>query len=231
VTYLTEAIHAQLAAALWECCPPNAIHVVRQTCAIERTVIGATEDLYAFARKDPAASGDVFRILQAYTSFKAVLHYRLAHAIETLNDGCINHLDQAALYAPLISARGKMLSGAELHHKCKIGRRFVLDHGVGTVFGETAEIGDDCYVLGGVTLGAGGIADNPSGKRHPTLGHRVEIGAFSRVYGPVHVGDDVFIGPHCTVAQDIEQGSRILLRSSLQITKKNRLFGLHDLPA
>lgn len=229
--YLIEAINAQLEAALWECCPPDAIRVLRRTRAIDQAVVAATEDLNAFASKDPAASGDVFRILHTYTSFKAVLHYRLAHAIETLNDGCIAHLDQASLYAPLISARGKMLSGAELHHKCKIGRRFVLDHGVGTVFGETAELGDDCYVLGGVTLGAGGIAGNPTGKRHPTLGQRVQIGAFSRIYGPVHIGDDVFIGPHCTVSQDIEHGSRILLRSSLQITKKSPVFSLHNLPA
>jgi serine O-acetyltransferase len=91
---------------------------------------------------------------------------------------------------------------------------------VGTVFGETAKIGDDCYILGGVTLGACGISNNINGKRHPTIGNRVQVGAFSRIFGTVNIGDDVFIGPHCTITEDISENSRVILRTSLQVTKK-----------
>jgi serine O-acetyltransferase len=127
--------------------------------------------------------------------------------------------DESSYYASLVSSRGKMLSGAELHPRCSIGKRFVLDHGVGTVFGETAVVGDDCYVLGGVTLGAIGIAANPCGKRHPTIGNRVQIGAFARIFGCVNIGDDVFIGSHCTVTSDVPAGSKVALRSCVQIVK------------
>lgn len=112
------------------------------------------------------------------------------------------------------------MSGAELHPSSQIGRRFILDHGFGTVFGETVSIGDDCYVLGGVTLGASGISGNPQGKRHPSIGNRVQLGAFSRIFGCVDIGDDVFIGPNCTITQNIPSGSKVTLRSSLQILRR-----------
>ena len=79
----------------------------------------------------------------------------------------------------------------------------MLDHAVGTVIGETCVIGDDAYILGGVTLGAAGIANNPATARHPRLGDRVQVGAFARILGRVTIGDDVFIGPHCTITQDV----------------------------
>ncbi|MFC0691025.1 serine O-acetyltransferase [Paraburkholderia humisilvae] len=103
--------------------------------------------------------------------------------------------------------------------RCTIGKRFILDHGVGTVVGETAVIGDDCYILGGVTLGAVGIAGNPPGKRHPVLGDRVEVGAFTRILGRVEIGDEVFIGPHCVITQDVPSGSIVTVRTSVQITR------------
>ena len=90
---------------------------------------------------------------------------------------------------------------------------------MGTVIGETAVIGDDCYILGGVTLGASGIADNPRAKRHPTLGNRVQVGAFAQIFGPIHVGDDVFIGPHCTVTHDVAARSRVVLQSRVQVIR------------
>ena len=146
-------------------------------------------------------------------------HYRLAHAIDARADRA-QDCEAIALYASMISSRGKVLSGAELHHKCRIGKRFVLDHGIGTVLGESSSIGDDCYLLGGVTLGARGIANNPKGKRHPSIGNRVQVGAFSRIFGAVSIGDDVFIGPHCTITEDIPAGSRVTLRTSVQIVER-----------
>ncbi|WP_424804682.1 serine O-acetyltransferase, partial [Pseudomonas viridiflava] len=90
--------------------------------------------------------------------------------------------------AASISRRGKMLSGAEIDFRSRIGSRFVIDHGVGTVIGETTVIGNDCYILGGVTLGARGISSNGAVPRHPRIGNHVQIGAFANVLGNVSVG-------------------------------------------
>jgi serine O-acetyltransferase len=224
----SSALLAQLQAALWECCSPTCIRYLNSTSLIDKVIACLMEDVHAFVSKDPAAGGNPLMIIQTYTSFKAVLHYRLAnamhHFVSTPQHAV--HVVDAALYAPLISARGKMLSGAELHFKCCIGTRFVLDHGVGTVFGENSVIGDDCYVLGGVTLGASGISGNPFGIRHPTIGNRVQIGAFSRIFGPVMIGDDVFVGPHCTINEDVAARSRVTLRTSLQIVRNKEDFPL-----
>lgn len=110
-----------------------------------------------------------------------------------------------------------MLSGAEIHFRSRIGARFIIDHGMGTVIGETSTIGDDCYVLGGVTLGARGISDNPSSPRHPTLGNRVQIGAFASVLGAIHVGDGAFIGPGCIITKDVPAAARVQVKTSLQV--------------
>jgi serine O-acetyltransferase len=126
---------------------------------------------------------------------------------------------EANMQAAIISNRGKLLSGAEIHHRCTIGRRFILDHGIGAVIGETTHIGDDCYVLGGVVLGATGISGNPFGKRHPTLGNRVQVGSFSSIFGPVSIGDDVFIGPHCVIKDDVPANAIVTLKSELQVVR------------
>ncbi len=213
---LRELICNQLRAALWECCSTRVASLIEQRGGLERATAEAIEDARAFATKDPAAHGDVALVVRAYTSFKVVLHYRLAHAL--LNGRSLD-AGEASLNAGFISSRGKLLSGAEIHPACVIGKRFILDHGMGTVIGETTEIGDDCYVLGGVTLGADGIAGNPNGKRHPTIGHRVQIGASVRIFGPVHVGDDVFIGPHCVITRDVPAGSVVTVRATQQVVR------------
>lgn len=214
---LTYAIKSQVEAALWECCSPEYIRLVNASSLVDEAIQAILEDAAAFATKDPASKNDPLQIVQTYTSFRAVLHYRIAHAMEhSFVDS-----SEGTYYAAIISNRGKMMSGAELHPSSRIGRRFILDHGYGTVFGETASVGDDCYVLGGVTLGASGIAGNPGGKRHPSIGNRVQLGAFSRVFGCVHIGDDVFIGPNCTITRSIPAGSKVILRSSLQILNRN----------
>lgn len=214
---LIRAIQSQVEAALWECCSPAYIRFFAAAGVIDGILETLLEDATAFARKDPASRGDPLRIVQAYTSFRAVLHYRIAHVMERTSTDS----NEGSHYALLVSGRGKLLSGAELHPCSRIGRRFVLDHGLGTVLGETVSIGDDCYMLGGVTLGACGIAGNPFGKRHPSVGDRVQFGAFSRIFGCVNIGDDVFIGPHCTITEDLPAGSRVILRSSLQVVKSH----------
>jgi serine O-acetyltransferase len=208
-----------LKAALMECCSPRFVDKTICHPCFEHAIREAEKDLDAFARKDPASHGSIEAIALGYTSYKAVAHYRLAHAMISMvpaSDAERSELDASVF---LISSRGKLMSGAEIHARCQIGRRFVLDHGCGTVIGETAVLGDDCYVLGGVTLGAAGIAGNAPGKRHPTLGNRVQVGAFSRIFGCVEIGDDVFIGPHCVIKEDIAAGSIVTLKTQLQITR------------
>lgn len=208
-----------LRAALIECAPPALTAAVFSHHCFAHACASADEDLDALLSKDPAQRGSTMAALMGSTSYKAILHYRLAHALMTMADVSAFPRHELEAYASLVSARGKLLSGAEIHPGCQIGRRFVLDHGWGSVIGETCVIGDDCYLLGGVTLGAAGIANNPSSRRHPTLGDRVQIGAFARVFGNIQIGNDVFIGTHCCVTQDIESNSIVTLRSETQIVR------------
>lgn len=218
-----EEINTLLQAALWECGPASVIRAMERAPLLQQVALQIEEDARAYAGKDPASSGSLTAILRGYTSFRAVLHYRLAHALVrkagapgTDPDGA----EDLRTLALLLSSRGKLLSGIEIHPHSRIGRRLVIDHGLGTVIGETVEIGDDAYLLGGVTLGATGIAANPRGKRHPTLGNRVQVGAFASVYGPVCIGDDVFIGAGCQVTTHVPAGSRVTLRCSLQVERQ-----------
>jgi serine O-acetyltransferase len=210
----------QLRAAAFDCCDPDFVSLALTLAGWERLLETLSEDVAALAGKDPAAHNDPLYVLQSYTSFKAVLHHRLAHTILTMRFSDEKHEAQKAGYAGIVASRGKILSGAEIHPGAKIGRRFVLDHGWGTVIGETCEIGDDCYVLGGVTLGACGISANPDGQRHPIIGNRVQIGAFARVFGRIRIGDDVFIGPHCVVKDDVPSNTVITIRTELQVVRQ-----------
>lgn len=176
------------------------------------------EDLIAYAWRDPASRGRGELILESYASFKAVLYYRLAHRVWNLSD---QPHGQFCAIALTLSNQGKILSGAEIHPAARIGRRFVLDHGFGTVIGETCEIGNDCYILCGVTLGARGIANNPDGKRHPRLGNNVEVGSGARVLGYVLIGDDVFISPSCVITQDVPAGTKVKVVNQIQLQKND----------
>lgn len=179
-------------------------------CAVQQVA----EDLHAYAERDPASCGRSELILDTYASFKAVLFHRLAHQV-WLQGG----LHERERIAHRLANAGKLQSGVEIHPAARIGRRFVLDHGFGTVIGETCEIGDDCYLLSGVTLGASGIADNPGGKRHPQLGNGVEIGAGARILGAVHIGDNVFISPACVVTRDVPANTRVSIVNQLQMQR------------
>lgn len=209
----------QISCAFFECCDPHFAASILASDVFGVVLEQAMDDVVAFAAKDPAAHGDPVLIAQTYTSFKAVLHYRIAHAL-IVAAGTSSDMHDLKLHAAIIANRGKLLSGAEIHPSCRIGKRFVLDHGFGTVIGETAELGDDCYVLGGVTLGAAGISANPSMKRHPTIGNRVQIGAFARIFGTASVGDDVFIGPHCVIKEDVPADSIVTLKTECQVMRE-----------
>jgi serine O-acetyltransferase len=176
-------------------------------------VDAAEADLLAFARRDPAAHGSWREVLGSYRCYRAVAAHRVAHAVlqAPLRPALRTPAGRVRrrTIARAVSEHAKVDTGVEIHPAASIGARFVVDHGTGTVIGETAVVGDDCYLLHGVVLGAAGIADLPRTRRHPRLGDRVEIGAFARILGPVTVGDDVVIGCHALVRHDVAPGSRI----------------------
>lgn len=187
---------------------------------MDSAVRQVSEDLQAYAERDPASGGRSELILDSYASFKAVLYHRLAHQVWRLGE-----LPDRQIIAHRLANTGKLQSGVEIHPAARIGRRFVLDHGFGTVIGETCEIGDDCYLLSGVTLGACGIADNPGGKRHPRLGHGVEVGAGARILGAVDIGDHVFISPACVITRDVPANTRVSIANQLQLQRCGQAGG------
>ena len=132
------------------------------------------ETIEAYKARDPAARSSL-EVLLLYPGIKAVLSHRRAH-------WC--HMHGLKFLARLISQRSRHRTGIEIHPGAKIGKRLVIDHGMGIVIGETAEIGDDCLIYHGVTLGGTG---KDVGKRHPTIGNNVLIGTGAKVLGPLTV--------------------------------------------
>ena len=149
------------------------------------------EDLRNARVHDPAARSDLENAL-VYSGLHAIWSHRLAHRMWAV----------PALRGParILSQLTRLLTGIEIHPGATIGRRFFIDHGMGVVIGETAEIGDDVMLYHGVTLGGRSLEQ---GKRHPTLGDRVTVGAGAKVLGPVHIGDDSAIGANAVVTHDV----------------------------
>ena len=155
------------------------------------------EDLKVVFDRDPAAR-HTLEILTAYPGVHAVIFHRLSHACWQLG---------LKWLARFISHISRWFTGIEIHPGAKLGRRLFIDHGMGIVIGETAEIGDDCTLYHGVTLG--GTSWN-KGKRHPTLGNNVVIGAGAKVLGPLFVGDNARIGSNSVVLKDVEPGKTMV---------------------
>lgn len=153
------------------------------------------EDLDAAIARDPATSSRLEMAL-ASPGLHAIWTHRLAHRLWR-NPG-------TRLPARLISQLSRSLTGVEIHPGAVIGRRFFIDHGMGVVIGETAEVGDDVMIYHGVTLGGRSLKRE---KRHPTVGSRVTIGAGARILGPVYIGDDVQIGANSVVVKDVPAGA------------------------
>ncbi len=173
-------------------------------------------DAEAFAAKDPSSHNDPLLIVESYVSFQAVLSYRIAHFV--VNNFPLRRAQKMNI-AHKLSGRGKLASGIDIHPSAKIGSRFVIDHGFGTVIGETCVIGDDCYILNGVILGSLGISNNPQASRHPRIGNNVEVGAHARILGPVSIGDAVFISPYSVVVTDVPAQSKVSIVNQLLIQK------------
>jgi serine O-acetyltransferase len=130
-----------------------------------------------------------------YPGPKAVFFHRIAHFFYK------SHL---YFMSRLVSEFSRWLTGIEIHPGAKIGKRLVIDHGMGVVIGETAEVGNDCVIFHGVTLG--GVKFDPI-KRHPTVGNKVLIGTGAKILGPIHLGDGCKIGANAVVTKDIPAGA------------------------
>lgn len=151
------------------------------------------EDIQAVFARDPAAR-NTLEVLTTYPGFHALLMHRLAH--ELWNKDCKTS-------ARALSSFSRFLTGIEIHPGAKIGKRFFIDHGMGVVIGETAEIGDDVTLYHGVTLG--GTTWN-KGKRHPTLEDGVVVGAGAKILGPFTVGKNAKVGSNAVVTKAIPAG-------------------------
>jgi serine O-acetyltransferase len=147
-------------------------------------------DFRAIFERDPAATNR-FEVALTYTAFHAVLLYRLAHALVAFG---------IPVLPRLISTIARFLSGVEIHPAAQIGPRFVIDHGTGVVIGETTEIGDNCLLFQGVTLGGTGKEHK---KRHPTLGDHVVVGAGAKILGSMRIGSYTKIGSNAVVLSPV----------------------------
>ena len=148
------------------------------------------EDIRAVRERDPAARND-WEILLLYSGVHALLFYRVAHALQQ---------KKAYFAARAVSQMAKQLTGIEIHPASKIGHGLFIDHGMGVVIGETAEIGDGCTLYQGVTLGGTG---KDVGKRHPTLEDRVMVGCGAKILGPIVIGHDSKIAANAVVLKDV----------------------------
>jgi serine O-acetyltransferase len=159
------------------------------------------EDLRAAYERDPALHGLRALELVLYPGLWAIWAYRLTHLLWA----------HGVPWVPrLLSQMVRLLTGIEIHPGARIGRRCFIDHGMGVVIGETAEVGDDVTIYHGVTLGARGWwRDGKGAKRHPTIGDEVILGSGCSVLGPVTVGNGCRVGAHALVVNDLPAGSTV----------------------
>ncbi len=155
------------------------------------------EDIDAAVERDPAARNELEALL-CYPGVWALIWHKPAHWMYKHN---------MKLLARILSQRVRHTTGIEIHPGATIGRRCFIDHGMGIVIGETTEIGDDCSIYQGVTLGGTG---KDTGKRHPTIGDRVIVSSGAKVLGPFHVGNDVKIGSGSVVLKEIPDGCTVV---------------------
>lgn len=155
------------------------------------------EDIDSVFDRDPAARSR-FEIFLTYPGIHAVLWHRAAHRLWQW---------RLKLIARMVANLSRWLTGIEIHPAAQIGRRLFIDHGMGVVIGETAEIGDDCTLYHGVTLGG---TQWSAGKRHPTLGNGVVVGAGAKVLGPIILGDGARIGSNAVVLKDAPAGATLV---------------------
>ncbi|MBR1460531.1 serine O-acetyltransferase, partial [bacterium] len=161
---------------------------------IKRGISKVSEDINVIYENDPAAK-NIFEVILCYPGLHALIAYRLAHRIYKWH---------IPLIPRMISYLTRIITGIEIHPAASIGRRFFIDHGEGVVIGETTIIGDDVLIYQQVTLGGPG---KDTGKRHPTIGNHVIIGAGAKVLGDIIIADHVRIGAGSVVIEDVPSHS------------------------
>ncbi|HEX5273782.1 MAG TPA: serine O-acetyltransferase [Candidatus Rubrimentiphilum sp.] len=169
-------------------------------------------DLHAALKRDPAARGAVDVIL-SYPGFQAVAAHRFIHALHRIG---------IPLLPRWLSNVNRFFTGIEIHPNARIGRGFFIDHGMGVVIGETAEVGDNCTIYQGVTLGGTSLA---RGKRHPTLGNNVTVGVGAALLGAITIGDNAKIGGGSVVVRDVPANAtavgvpaRVVMRDGVAVS-------------
>ena len=151
-------------------------------------------DINSIKERDPAARSS-WEVFLLYSGFHAVFWHRVAHWF---------YKHKMLFIARMISQLTKFCTGIEIHPAAKIGKGLLIDHGSGVVIGETAEIGDNCTIYQGVTLGGTG---KDKGKRHPTLGNNVLVGSGAKVLGPFKIGDNARIAANAVVLEEVPENS------------------------
>ncbi len=178
--------------------------------------MGLISDAKSIAKRDPAARG-VIGVILLYPGFHALVYYRISHAFYKI------HL---FFIARLVSQTGRFFTGIEIHPGAKIGTGLFIDHGMGVVIGETAKVGNDCTLYHGCTLGGTG---KDKGKRHPTLGNNVLVGAGAKILGPFKVGDNSMIGANAVVLNEVPEGSTVVGVPGHVIKKKSSDRGIRSM--
>jgi len=154
-------------------------------------------EIKAVFDRDPAAI-NFLEVLLTYSGLHAIIFYRIAHLIRSL---------RIPFFPRWLSQTGKFFTGIEIHPGAEIGSGFFIDHGMGVVIGETTVIGDNVLLYQGVTLGGTGLQ---KGKRHPTIGNNVVIGAGAKVLGNITIGDSSYIGANAVVIKDVPPNSTVV---------------------
>jgi serine O-acetyltransferase len=173
------------------------------------------EDIYCYFDRDPAARS-ILEIIFCYPGFHATILHRVAHWFWKKRFYFVGRL---------ISHVNRFLTGIEIHPGAVIGKRFVIDHGMGIVIGETTEIGDDVTIYHGVTLG--GTTWN-KGKRHPTIKDNVVIGTGAKVLGNITIGENVRIGANSVIFKDVPDNSTVVGVPGKSIKSREKVKGILD---
>ncbi len=155
------------------------------------------EEIAVTRKRDPAAKSSL-EIIFLYQGLHALIRHRIAHFF---------YKRKFFFIARFISQVSRLLTGIEIHPGAKIGKRFFIDHGMGVVIGETAIIGDDVLLYQGVTLGGTGLEQ---GKRHPTIGNNVVVGAGAKILGNIAIGDNSYVGANAVVIKDVPPNSTVV---------------------
>lgn len=184
--------------------------------------MGLLNDARSIAQRDPAAKSTL-EVVLLYPGFHALIYHRISHWF---------YKKRLLFIARLISQVGRFFTGIEIHPGAKIGNGLFIDHGMGVVIGETAEVGDNCTIYHGVTLGGNGREKGK--KRHPTIGNNVLIGSGAKVLGPFTVEDNATIGANTFVSSDVEENStvvgvkgRIVKKGNIRVRASEELDQIH----